>query len=123
MLAKTPCHVPPLAALMDLIGCFAAGDSLSLVRLARLSPLCGKAGLASLGTVGPEPEVLRPGPPGLRRIDRRGRAVSPRPHPDGKWTRSMTRVSDRVGTELMAERGYVPEKPATQCEGAFERGC
>ncbi len=38
-------------------------------------------------------------------------------------TRRLTLEHDRVGAGLMADRGYVPEQPATQCEGTCTRDC
>ena len=97
-------------------GCYAA----------RRSPLRGKAGLASRGTHGPDREVFY----SLRWTDRRGprikldwttRAASSRPRPNG--TRRLMPEHDRVGTGLIAIRGYEPEEPAARCEGTCAYNC
>jgi hypothetical protein len=54
-------------------------------------------------------------------LDRTTRAASSRPRPNG--TRRLTLEHDQVGTRSMADRGYVPDHPATQCEGTCARDC
>ena len=81
---------------------------------------------ASLSIHGPDREVykslrwtdLRASGPRIK-LGRTTRAASSRPRPNG--TRRLTLEHDRVGTGSMADRGYVPEQPATQCEGTCAR--
>jgi hypothetical protein len=54
-------------------------------------------------------------------LDRTTRAASSRPRPNG--TRRLTLEHDRVGAGSMADLGYVPEQPVTQCEGTCARDC
>ena len=48
--------------------------------------------------------------------DDSGRVISPAP----EWDAECDVGHDRVGTGSKAIRGYVPEEPATQCEGVME---
>ncbi len=81
---------------------------------------------ASLGIHGPDREVSqvttvdRPSAV-VDELDRTTWAPSSRPRPNG--TRRLTLEHDRVGAGSMADRGYVPEQPVTQCEGTCARDC
>jgi hypothetical protein len=93
---------------------------------AKRSPLRGKTGepvKASTGRIGRSSTHCCGPTFGGRRIklDWTIRAASFRPHPNG--TLRLTLEHDRVGTRLMAYCEYVPEQPATQCEGTCARDC
>ena len=110
ILSFDACHVQTLSSLLQAIAIFKHIEIFQL--------------RASLSIHGPDREVYK----SLRWTDRRGpriklgrttRAASSRPRLNG--TRRLTLEHDRVGTGSMAGRGYVPEQPATQCEGTCAR--
>ena len=86
----------------------------------KAQPLRGKAGLASQGTIGRiGRSTTHYGRLTAGAADQAGPAqLGPRHNgPGPKWGAECDVGHDRVGAGLKAIRGYVPEEPATLCEG------